>query len=349
LSTYTEDNASLEAQYPPSERNFDSDRYSLSLSLNQPQSEDESNAPISPKLQMIQAQIESRRSEYRKAALFFKKNNDLTNAREMLAIAKSLDKPLEQVSMGLPLENSFSLPPPPNLKLTPSVPLATAESVKTKKVAQSPKSPIKEVPTNRSIYESLVPKIQSQIDLSTQLASFYLKNNDKVNAVRFHKLKKDLKEQLSKLESNLENDIPPRPLTTDETIIYTFDRSIPDVPPNALELYIGQANNLSCKEIGPKFVDSYVHFDFGWPTNSSQGQGDTPVINRDSDPQFNFTQLIPIERTKPFQRHLERKKLAVELFHYRGFLWKSYSIGKAQMRLDRLLKETVVEETVQVV
>lgn len=47
--------------------------------------------------------------------------------------------------------------------------------------------------------------------------------------------------------------------------------------------------------------------------------------------------VLKIERTKAFQRFVERRKLSMELWQYRGFLRKAVSLGRVAVRLEDLL------------
>ena len=64
--------------------------------------------------------------------------------------------------------------------------------------------------------------------------------------------------------------------------------------------------------------------------------------------EFNYSKVLKIERTKAFQRFLERRKATFEVFHYRGFLRKSISLGRGMLKLDGLLNRTEVVEVVEV-
>jgi hypothetical protein len=59
--------------------------------------------------------------------------------------------------------------------------------------------------------------------------------------------------------------------------------------------------------------------------------------------QLDFKKLFKIERTKPFQRFVERKKIGLELWQYRGFLRKSVSLGRVTLKLDDLLEKAEVK------
>lgn len=64
--------------------------------------------------------------------------------------------------------------------------------------------------------------------------------------------------------------------------------------------------------------------------------------------EFNYKKLLKIDRTKSFQRFVERRKATFEVIHYRGFLRKSVSLGKGHLKLDAFLDKSEVHEVIEV-
>jgi len=64
--------------------------------------------------------------------------------------------------------------------------------------------------------------------------------------------------------------------------------------------------------------------------------------------EFNWKKVINIERTKAFQRYLSSKKATFEVFHYKGFLRKAISLGKATFKLEQLLNKAEIHHVLDV-
>ena len=66
--------------------------------------------------------------------------------------------------------------------------------------------------------------------------------------------------------------------------------------------------------------------------------------------EYNFKALVKIERTKAFQRFLERRKVNVEIFHqtksFFGIMSSKVVIGKAVIKLDDLLTKCEIHQFV---
>ena len=332
----------------------------------QPKVATSSSLPADSSNDELVGQLQSRQQEYKKAALMYKKQNDLVKAKEMLMVSKKIDGLLEQASLGLPVSGIPPKPaiesalqesklPPSHSVSAPAQQITASRKAPAQKRASLPPVPLEEEvdhlpisPTGApdQVCRKLMKQLDKQIQLCTSIAAKYYQNGDKESALRFHKYKKNLAADLASLESH--NTVPKFHY---EDVTYTIERTFTELALNDMEVCVLRAVGLNSKEVPSSDIESYVNWEVGWPTegpNASQGKGDTTVVKRSMDPIYNFTKVIKIERSKPFQRFLERKKAVFEVFHSRGFLRKPLSLGKGLLKLDALMNQSEVSELIEV-
>ncbi|CAG8528003.1 14725_t:CDS:2, partial [Cetraspora pellucida] len=201
-------------------------------------------------------------------------------------------------------------------------------------------------------YTSLITQLEEQITLCTTIAAHYLRSGNKNQAIAFLRYKKGFSADLTSLKSYQKHnkDIPPFHY---RDVTYNIENAFLELSANDMEVCIERAWTLGNKEVNGKDVEAYVSWDIGWPTEGSSGagsgKGDTSVAKRSMDPEFNYKKIISIERTKSFQRFISRKKATFEVFHYRGFLRRAISLGKAQLKLDSLTGKAEIHEVLDLV
>ena len=207
------------------------------------------------------------------------------------------------------------------------------------------------------------------------------KTGDKDKALVFHKHKKNFTADLETLRSKHAHDEEATlPKYHYADVAYTVEKCFPDIGLQDLEVGIVRAIGLCSKEIpNVADIDAFVCWEVGWPTDGpqvAQGKGNTDVVRNSGSPgmmvvvvvvvgggggkggdvvlysmdgvEFQYKKVVKIDRTKAFQRFLERKKATFEVFHNRGFLRKAISLGRAVVKLDDLLVHSEVYEVVEV-
>ncbi|KAL0089345.1 hypothetical protein F4703DRAFT_1840631 [Phycomyces blakesleeanus] len=134
-----------------------------------------------------------------------------------------------------------------------------------------------------------------------------------------------------------------------EQVQYTYKNSLDHVPASQMEFKIGKATGLQTLGVA-SVLEPFVTYDFGgWPPeNSAQaalGKGET-AVQRGTEPDFEFSVQIPISRTnRAFLRYLQRKKLAIEVWHNKysyGLFRRPVSLGKVLLPMERLLTKTSI-------
>ncbi|KAF9969719.1 Coiled-coil and C2 domain-containing protein 1B, partial [Modicella reniformis] len=199
-------------------------------------------------------------------------------------------------------------------------------------------------------YDMLQSQLESQINMCTTTCAYYMNIGDKMTALEFHKLKKVFKADLVSLQSYRSHG-KRTPAFHFQDVRFELEVGYyQEIALNDLSVNIVRAWDLSHKDVQPTDIEAYVGWDLGWPTENmpgaGNGKGTTPTIKRTSKPEFNFSKTLGIERTKPFQRFVERKKATFEVWHYRGLLWKDYLLGRGQIPLQPLLNHSEIHEII---
>ncbi|RHZ49946.1 hypothetical protein Glove_508g6 [Diversispora epigaea] len=311
------------------------------------------------------------------------KNTNYQKAREYMNIAKSLQTVMQSLLKGENLPENWVLPGEPIMseKEPPSSPNSPSSATPKKKspafIAPSPLPTkvstskekvlvaIDNVDDSQFLNEDLTTMskkdqyekflkvhLESQISSCQTISAFYLKCGHKNEAMNFLRYKKAFVADLASLASYQKHDKDVPPFHFKE-VTYNIENAFFDLSANDLEICIERAWNLGNKEVNGKDVEAYVSWDIGWPLEGSQGagngKGDTSAAKRGMDPEFNWKKIISIERNRAFMRHVERKKATFEVFHYRGFLRKAISLGKAQVKLDPFIKKSEIHEVFELV
>ncbi|KAI8903968.1 hypothetical protein EDD86DRAFT_195159 [Gorgonomyces haynaldii] len=329
--------------------------------------------------------LEQRLKEYKQQALLSKKQGNMEYAREMMRYVKMIQQLQQNAEMGLKVD----VPSPPKPIPTPAI--ESPAVVKQTSVSDSPavvkqtsalvapkqatvqKQPvtpkeviglqvaeIKSLPSEQApmaIYSHLKSTLESQIQTAQTCATNYFTLGDKSTAVQFHKRKKQY-------QSDLETLVQMQPVFESGVIPVTFvyqsqtvDKLLinEDLQMDEWELEIVQGKNVCPKDMPSDKLQTQVVFDLGWPRQNDQStkeaQGQTPTVGS-TNPVYEHKHIVKIQRTKPFQRHLEKKKASLTLQYktYSMFgLMASYVVfGKIQLPLDILLTKSTFHETLDI-
>ncbi|KAF9100620.1 Coiled-coil and C2 domain-containing protein 1B [Mortierella sp. GBA35] len=200
-------------------------------------------------------------------------------------------------------------------------------------------------------YDMLESQLESQIKMCDSTLRYYHQIGDKKTALEFHKWNKIFKTDLVSLQSYRSHG-KKAPAFHFQDVRFELELGFyQEIGLNDLSLDIVRAWDLSHKDVQPSDLDTYVAWDLGWPTENmagaGTGKGTTPSIKKTARPDFNYSKTLGIERTRAFQRFVERRKATFEVWHYRGFLWKDYLIGRGQVTLQPLQNHSEIHEIIQ--
>ncbi|KAK3847539.1 MAG: hypothetical protein J3R72DRAFT_167165 [Linnemannia gamsii] len=199
-------------------------------------------------------------------------------------------------------------------------------------------------------YDMLESQLESQIKMCDSVLKYYYQIGDKTTALEFHKRNKNFKVDLVSLQSHRSHG-KRAPAFHFQDVRFELEHGFyQEIGLNDLSLNIVRAWDLSHKDVQPSDMDAYVTWDLGWPTESmagaGSGKGTTPSIRRTTKPDYNYSKTVGIERTRGFQRFVERRKATFEVWHYRGLLWKDYLIGRGQIALQPLMNHSEIHEII---
>ncbi|KAJ3091720.1 Coiled-coil and C2 domain-containing protein 1A [Quaeritorhiza haematococci] len=400
------------------------------------------------------ALLTQRQTEYKQQALAFKKINELTKAREMLVVIKSLQQAMEALSMGGELPQGFQMPgPPPTTDATSplsAVPSAHVGEQKTSTTTtslqtSSTSSPLQPgsstttaapapsqalsststTPSNTAqplrstvsgnetdIFTHLINKLESQIKLCTTVSAYYYRTNKKDAALEVHKMKKMFQQDVDTLKAlkatsgaagASANNKVPVPGFRYTTFTYEVEEQFSDIPLDEMEVSVVRAWDLggvgsggggsgartagagvrgsrtfgpaAAAGLNPGDIESFVQFDIGWPpaddragngASSPEAYGETPVVKKDPNPEYNYIKRFKIARTKAFQRYLERRKMTFTVNHLNassgggiagalasfiggvvGGGKSTVPLGKATLKVDGLVGACEVHEVLE--
>ncbi|RKP24560.1 hypothetical protein SYNPS1DRAFT_23368 [Syncephalis pseudoplumigaleata] len=191
-------------------------------------------------------------------------------------------------------------------------------------------------------YRQIRARLTEQIELATTIAGTAYRRGDKETALHFHKAKKILLTDVEWIDS-LQAHHQPMPLIDYRDVSYTLETSNDDLSVNELELVIHRAWDLhGAREASPGPMDVFVQ----WDNGLEGGKGTSPTVAKQREPVFDYRAKQTIQRNRMLQRHVERKKMVLDVMSYRGFLRGSVCIGRATLKLDGLLKHCTIDEVV---
>ncbi|KAF9209390.1 hypothetical protein BGZ49_004695 [Haplosporangium sp. Z 27] len=199
-------------------------------------------------------------------------------------------------------------------------------------------------------YDMLQSQLQSQINMcQTAINYYHYQAADVQTAEKFRVLQKTFAADLESLQSRRSHG-KIAPAFHFQDVRFELEVFFKEVGLNELSLEIIRAWDLSHKDVQPSDIEAYVLWDLGWPTEhmagAGTGKGSTATVKRTSKPDFNFSKILGIQRTRAFNNFAERKKVTFEVWHYRGLLWKDYPLGRAQVPLAALLQHSEIHVVV---
>ncbi|KAI7897778.1 uncharacterized protein BX663DRAFT_565252 [Cokeromyces recurvatus] len=272
-----------------------------------PKNEIHKSSASQQEIQNLLSKVITLQRQYKEAALHYKKLGNFSIAKQMVRTSKDL------LHLGISIKSGersrledIQLPDAPDMTLGNDKP-------------SCPQS-----------QDEIKAQIKYQINMCHQL-SLQSKQNR-----HFSKLEAAFSKDLKSLSGSFHY----------ETVQYVYANKLDEIPENIMQLKILKAIHLPTLDIAGT-LEPFVTWDLGgWPPESSPqaslNKGETPVVK---DANFDFTLMIPISRSRPFQRYLQRKKLTLEVFHNRytyGFFRRPISLGKAVIPLDQLLTKATL-------
>ncbi|KAJ3124842.1 Coiled-coil and C2 domain-containing protein 1A [Nowakowskiella sp. JEL0407] len=324
----------------------------------------------------MKAKLTTRIGQYKQEALVAKKSGNMNRAKEMVISFKTMQEQLDVLNLGGDLPPGYVLPVHPSEIVSKEAQTPTSSTPATAPSSSTTPAPIKQkkapIPvgvtpetfdlgaddtiSNLSepvdLFTHLETRLTAQSALCTSIAAHHYKKGRKEKALEYHKLKKSFNSDLELLKSLKLTPNATLPPFTYTSITYEIEESFPEIAMDEMELCVVRAFELGNRSVPAVEVESYVSFDMGMDgPNAAEGKGDTTVVKKNPNPEYNFVRKIKIERTRAFERYLSRKKVNFEVTHYRGiftFTKPSKTIlGVASLELKSLLNKCEIQEVIE--
>jgi hypothetical protein len=252
-------------------------------------------------------EFRKRKNEYVKLALEYKRSGNIGEAKKSYAIAKGMDSSIKLLEMGKPVGWGH-LPPKPNPMDTKktNVPVETGFS----KPIPETLHPVPGMSSTDSMtFEKMEMLIKAQIIECDQICRYYLLENRREDALKFRKLAEFLKQDLEIL-LQAQSKHQELPGFSYVPIHLSYKKTLSDIAANELVIQIPRAIGLqSTNETGP--LNTFLTCDLPYPMET--GTKFQSVVVPSSDPAYNVTRKIPIQRNRTLQRVLEKKKLTITI------------------------------------
>ncbi|KAL5022471.1 hypothetical protein ScPMuIL_001626 [Solemya velum] len=276
--------------------------------------------------------LRERMEEYKMAALQAKKNRDLELAKKYMRLAKGFQPMIDAADSGLPVDLA-QIPPSLNAKEN-----ETAFVVVTPDEVQ--------ITGDRDeVFKKLEQDLIQQIRTCATNNQNFTKLGDVVTAMKFQQMEKNSRKDLESLKSAFRSG-DPVPEFHYENRTFSLVQCNADLGDNDFELSIvrGIQYNLP-SGYAEKDVDTYVKFDFPYPTDDPQ-TGTTETIKSSLNPEYQQPFKIEISRkSRGFMRVVERKIIKIEIFYKRGFLKSDKIIGVVNLKLQALDNKCTVHDS----
>eukprot|EP01105_Mastigella_eilhardi_P017114 TRINITY_DN3936_c0_g1_i3.p1 TRINITY_DN3936_c0_g1~~TRINITY_DN3936_c0_g1_i3.p1 ORF type:complete len:510 (-),score=180.18 TRINITY_DN3936_c0_g1_i3:64-1593(-) len=231
-------------------------------------------------------------------AVHANKAGDKAQAVAFLQAVKQLQQAAQSLECSVAVDMS-QLPPANPLYVQPQKATGSGEAAKAAKRAQ---------------FEKLSALWQEKIKALNQEA-MSCKNTNKAKAVELHRQQKQFMQQLSTLRT-LEADPTARcPRYHVETVERQEERVFSHLTQSELEITIVNCKGLCLKGYGSLCCFVYGEVQIG----SYSGLINTPCITA-TNPEFNFTVKMNLERKKSTQIFFEHKKVVLHVYHKRTLL-----------------------------
>ena len=197
-----------------------------------------------------------------------------------------------------------------------------------------------------SSFAFLQKALQAQVEACNLAATRYLHAGDKDTSLAFQKEKKQFLSDLDAI-ATIQASGGPLPKFHSESKTYSYINQLTDLQENEIELTFGKCVGIPIPA-GYTSVDSYFNYTFPHPSEEAPQKGYCTVVRNTTDPDYNFSVKLSIERSKALTRFFEKKKLTLDLMHNKGFLRKDVELGCVNVELAYLLGHCEYHEMLDV-
>ncbi|KAK9509935.1 hypothetical protein O3M35_004822 [Rhynocoris fuscipes] len=273
--------------------------------------------------------LRTRQKQYKEAALKAKKSGDVALAKEYLRQSKCFDPLIEATLSGLPVD----------LSTIPSLPGGKEKIEKEYEIVKISDC----IPgTTSEIYSQLISDLQKQLQMCMETRAHFKAMGDVGNANKFEQLAINTKKDYDTVKIACNKD-DPVPRFHYEKRSFSIVRCNTDLTDNEFELSIIQGINYNVPN--PREIDTYVRFDFPYPTDNHYIEK-TPTVYNTNNPEYNSVFKIDVQRSnRTFQRIFKRQAIKFEIWSKGGFLRSDNLIGTVSVKLQPLETKCTIHDS----
>lgn len=277
--------------------------------------------------------LKERMTEYRNAAIQAKKENNMELAKAYLRQAKGFEPMLEAAEGGLPVDLT-KVPPPLNVD----------DDYENKFVFVNPEDC--EISGDRDeVYQKLQESLVSQIQMCSTSSKHFTKMGDVLSASRFQKLEQSCTKDLDSLKNAYKHG-DPVPRFHYETKTFSMVQCNSELGDNDLELSIVRGIKFNLPSgYAPKDLDTYIKFEFPFPSDDPQTHTTETVKDTDSPEYGESFKLNINRRSRALLRVFEKKSLKLEVYYRRGFLKSDKLLATIGVKLQPLETKCTIHDS----
>ncbi|XP_044575393.1 coiled-coil and C2 domain-containing protein 1-like isoform X2 [Cotesia glomerata] len=295
--------------------------------------------PMTSRAQKQTIILQKRQIELKRAALAAKKEGDLDLAKDYLRQAKQIE-PLIQASMGgLPVDlASVPLSPVSKEELHNSIAASSNDSFAL--VSSDDCQSSEATGTDQEIYDNLEKQLVKHRKVCLATRDHAKALGDVPGYNRWENMALGFSRDLDMLRVRRRDGLPP-PQHHYEVKTYAIVQSCTDLTDSDVELSIIRGVNY------PKEVDSYVIYEFPYPTENSPTDR-TSTVRNTSAPEYDatFTLTGSIDRSsRQCQRTYKRHSLKCQVWSKGGFLRSDNLLGTVTVKLQPLETQCILHDT----
>nr|CAD7568148.1 unnamed protein product [Timema californicum] len=277
--------------------------------------------------------LEARQKEFKLAALQAKQKGEINQAKEYLRLAKGFDPLIEASVGGLPVDMA-TVPIPPNTRVV----LETDFDF----VSVDDCTP----GSDGEIFEKLEEDLLKQAKMCLTNRDHFKAVGDVASTNRFEQLALHSKKDLDAVRvAHKRGEAVPK--FHYETKVFSIVQCCTDLGDNDLELTIIQGINYTVPN--PKDVDTYVKFEFPYPTEDPP-KDRTSVVKDTNNPEYNQVFPLTFQRNvRACQRVFKRHSIKLEVWSKGGFFRGDTLIGTANVKLQPLESKCIIHDSFDLV
>ncbi|XP_076665307.1 lethal (2) giant discs 1 isoform X3 [Andrena cerasifolii] len=285
------------------------------------------------------ALLSQRQHELKQAALNAKKDGDLELARTYLRQAKGIDPLIEASMSGLPVDMN-SIPLSPLAKMELDAGGISGQADDSFMLVSSVDCLEEATGMDEQIYENLDSQLLKQIKWCLCTRDHSKALGDVPGYNRWERLALGYKRDLDMLRVRKRDDLPP-PQHHYETKTYAIVQSCTDLSDGEIEISIIGGVNY------PKDVDTYVMFEFPFPSDSPPTDRTATVkgtCNPEYQAVFSVTGIID-RSSRQCQRVFKRHALKCQVWAKGGFFRGDSLLGTVTVKLQPLETKCVLHDS----